>query len=350
MLGLDFETDTWLTYRILDAGATAETQDSWQAGGRALKVTFPPNGPDGMDYGLSGMILPAPKPRVIYIGFDTYHGPYYAAGLTGEGTDKPLIVRRTSGVSGHRIIWHHRERHAVYGDASTPALRHAYLDNNIELGGDQLQARVHTLPASGVDVAADTIAFSREHFRSTGDRLVYSPGTLGIGGLEAGRTYYAIRVDATQLQLAATDDDALAGTPLDLASQGAGTHILTHNQMFVLDANTGKWFHHEFMLDMERGVIKWWITSRDRSYNTVIPTSGHAIALDSSNRPLYQAAQADRSLLQARRMSFVGDAWNELAMSYFGPTRQDAGNGAYYLIDNLVVGTTRDAVAPRPGF
>lgn len=64
------------------------------------------------------------------------------------------------------------------------------------------------------------------HGLSTGDSLVYAPGAGdAIGGLTAGTVYYAVAVDADNIRLASSQENALAGTPvvLDLTLAGTGT-------------------------------------------------------------------------------------------------------------------------------
>ncbi|MEY5010866.1 MAG: hypothetical protein RLZZ253_2005 [Verrucomicrobiota bacterium] len=64
------------------------------------------------------------------------------------------------------------------------------------------------------------------HGLSTGDSLVYAPGAGdAIGGLTAGTLYYAVAVDADNIRLASSRENALAGTPvvLDLTLAGTGT-------------------------------------------------------------------------------------------------------------------------------
>ena len=63
------------------------------------------------------------------------------------------------------------------------------------------------------------------HIFSTGQGVIYraGPGT-DIDGLEDGGLYYVVALDSTTVQLALTEDDALADTPvvidIDLIADG----------------------------------------------------------------------------------------------------------------------------------
>jgi hypothetical protein len=96
-----------------------------------------------------------------------------------------------------------------------------------------------------VDVADNEITIVGHGF-STGDAVVYDPGSGGaIVGLTAGTVYYVIAVDDDVLQLAASEEDALAETPVavDLTSVGTGTQELLAttlpDQSVVLGGKTG---------------------------------------------------------------------------------------------------------------
>ena len=82
----------------------------------------------------------------------------------------------------------------------------------------------------GVDLVADTIAFSSDHFLTTGDRVeYYKPyrGTAVGGTLDALLTkpkvypYDVVQVSATEIQLQKD------GSTLDLTSVGRGLHVMT---------------------------------------------------------------------------------------------------------------------------
>jgi hypothetical protein len=87
----------------------------------------------------------------------------------------------------------------------------------------------------------DTIEFSTDHGLKTGDALIYnSHGEERIGGLENGVTYYAIEVDEKKIKLAASYDEAQAGTSLTGITPPANTdipHSFRRPDNLVLDAD-----------------------------------------------------------------------------------------------------------------
>jgi hypothetical protein len=85
-----------------------------------------------------------------------------------------------------------------------------------------------TLRAEAAEIS-DTLSIDRHRF-STGDAVVYSHGPEGsdIGGLIDGHTYYVIKLDNDIIMLAATFEDAIADTGIDLTDMGSGdAHTLT---------------------------------------------------------------------------------------------------------------------------
>ncbi len=93
---------------------------------------------------------------------------------------------------------------------------------------------------TGVDAAADTIAFTGTDTLKTGDQLTYlANGGVAVGGLTSGATYYAIVVPkdaanpsgAKVVKLAASLADAKAGRAIDLSSATmTGTnHVFARN-------------------------------------------------------------------------------------------------------------------------
>ncbi|MBI3985362.1 MAG: flagellar hook-associated protein FlgL [Lentisphaerae bacterium] len=89
------------------------------------------------------------------------------------------------------------------------------------------------VPAAAVDTLTEQITVTQAY--ETGTRV-----TLGSDGampapLINGVPYYAIFVDATHIQLAATYDDAINGVAIDLTTQGTGTHQITKQQLGELN-------------------------------------------------------------------------------------------------------------------
>jgi len=78
---------------------------------------------------------------------------------------------------------------------------------------------------SAVVTGTERITISTHGFL-TGDPVIYGAGSLAVGGLTAGITYYVIKIDANTLKLATTQALALAGTAVDITTLGTGTQAL----------------------------------------------------------------------------------------------------------------------------
>lgn len=73
---------------------------------------------------------------------------------------------------------------------------------------------------------------------ATGTPILFNTtGTLP-GGLESGKVFYAINVGDQRFKVAASRADALAGTAIDITSNGSGTHTVTRVAVFTADAAT----------------------------------------------------------------------------------------------------------------
>lgn len=81
-----------------------------------------------------------------------------------------------------------------------------------------------------VDTATDILTVSRVY--STGDAIKFRTTGTPPTGLSAGTTYYAIYVSDTEIQLAASEADALAGTEIDITGAGSGTFYLIEQVPF----------------------------------------------------------------------------------------------------------------------
>jgi hypothetical protein len=82
--------------------------------------------------------------------------------------------------------------------------------------------------ASSVNTTTEVITLSDVHPLQTGDSIVYTAGTSAIGGLSNGQTYYIIRSSQTQIKLATSYSDAVAGTAINLTGAGTGTQTFTY--------------------------------------------------------------------------------------------------------------------------
>lgn len=94
-------------------------------------------------------------------------------------------------------------------------------------GGSGQGVFTSTFASTDVLVAANDITVASNRSMYTGTAVVLSTTGTAPAGLTAGTTYYAIRDSATQVSLATTLANALAGTAIDITSQGTGNHTLT---------------------------------------------------------------------------------------------------------------------------
>ena len=90
---------------------------------------------------------------------------------------------------------------------------------------------------STVDAGEDTFA-STGHGYTTGDVLYYEENGSAIGGLSDKTSYFVIRVDSDTFKLAATADDAAAGTAIDLTSTGNDAQTLKFVETVSFDAGS----------------------------------------------------------------------------------------------------------------
>jgi len=84
------------------------------------------------------------------------------------------------------------------------------------------------IAAASINTATDVITVARSY--ASGDPVVYTAGTTVAAGLTSLSTYYAIRVTATTIKLAATLELSLSGTAIDITSAGAGTHSISRGR------------------------------------------------------------------------------------------------------------------------
>ena len=82
-----------------------------------------------------------------------------------------------------------------------------------------------TFAASAVDTSAETITIA-SHTLVTGNPITYQEGSSAVGGLTDNTVYYVIKVDDDTFKLATSRLNALAGTAINLTSQGGGTHTI----------------------------------------------------------------------------------------------------------------------------
>lgn len=84
--------------------------------------------------------------------------------------------------------------------------------------------KASTFATSDVNTTSEVITVGRNI--PTGTPIKFSSTTTVPAGLVAGTKYYAINASATTIKVASTLALAQAGTPIDLTSQGTGTHTI----------------------------------------------------------------------------------------------------------------------------
>ena len=96
----------------------------------------------------------------------------------------------------------------------------------------------HTHTASSISSATDQIGFTRAHQLSTGQGPIHVFDTATYPSpLTAGTDYYAINVDSTHIKLATSQANALAGTAVNITTNGTGTF-----NIITLDFAPGSWW------------------------------------------------------------------------------------------------------------
>jgi microcystin-dependent protein len=110
------------------------------------------------------------------------------------------------------------------GDGSTtfnlPDLRGTFLRGHVGFSDK-------TFAPGGVDTGTDVITVTAHGINRTGFPIRFSTTTTLPSGISASTTYYAIYVSADTFKIASTEANAIAGTNIDITSQGSGTHTVT---------------------------------------------------------------------------------------------------------------------------
>ena len=86
-------------------------------------------------------------------------------------------------------------------------------------------ATTFSVASSAFNTSNEQITIA-SHGVNTGDLLTYTAGSTAVQGLSTGVDYYAIKVDDNTIKLATTESNANSNQPINLQSQGAGTHQL----------------------------------------------------------------------------------------------------------------------------
>jgi len=86
---------------------------------------------------------------------------------------------------------------------------------------------------SGVNQGTETLTVASNSIQ-TGDVVFYDSTSTVITGLTDGGIYFAIRVSATDMRLATTYANAIAGTAIDFTGAGAGTQTIFKGETILL--------------------------------------------------------------------------------------------------------------------
>jgi len=94
-----------------------------------------------------------------------------------------------------------------------------------------------TCAYTDVNTTNETVTLTGHGF-STGHEVQVSTSGGLPSGLSAGTSYYIIRVDADTIKLADNHAYAMAGTAINLGSQGTGNHTVTPYEFFIVVTDT----------------------------------------------------------------------------------------------------------------
>ena len=98
--------------------------------------------------------------------------------------------------------------------------------NRFPLGSGQ-STFVSTFANTAVNISTDVITVPSNNSLYTGLAVVLTTSGTVPGGLVTGSTYYVIKISTTSIKLSSSLINAVAGTAINLTSQGTGTHSLT---------------------------------------------------------------------------------------------------------------------------
>jgi len=101
---------------------------------------------------------------------------------------------------------------------------YAFQSRNSDLPDDFSIVSAEYVSSSDVDTGADSITVANSY--TTGDPIIFRTSGTVPTGLANNTTYYVIVLSATEIQLATSEANALAGTEINITSQGSGTHSL----------------------------------------------------------------------------------------------------------------------------
>lgn len=108
---------------------------------------------------------------------------------------------------------------------------------------------LHYFAAADVNTSTEVITVT--HTFVTGDQVVIRTSGTIPAGLTANTIYYVIRVSGTTLKLATSSANALAGTAINITSQGSGTHSIVGKKA-ISAYYTTNYFKFKSALDVKK--------------------------------------------------------------------------------------------------
>lgn len=130
-----------------------------------------------------------------------------------------------------RCIWYDTDYY-IFGDAQGVCQYERFSGTALDFS----DIRQEYVATGAVNTGADTITVANVY--TTGEPVrVRSSGGVPAG-LTANTVYYAIYVSDTSIQLALSEANALAGTEIDLTTQGSGTHSIISRRSISAEYTT----------------------------------------------------------------------------------------------------------------
>lgn len=170
-----------------------------------------------------------------------------------------------------------------------------------------------TFDAANVDFSTDTITLDKTHLYVTGDHVQLTEDASGDlpAGVTAGTDYYVIVVNTTDIKLASSEANALAGTAVTLTDAGTGTNHVVTLQDYALMASCKNW-----NITFNKAVVDTTtLNSQFRSYKAgLIDASGSMTVMYEASDAL--AAKKARKIFDALVLPYDnGDGSVELYLS-----------------------------------
>lgn len=144
-----------------------------------------------------------------------------------------------------------------------------------------------------VNTGTDEITVPANMSLYTGDAVLFTTSSSAPTGLVTNTTYYVIRVSSTVIKLASSVANAMAGTAINLTTQGSGTHTVTVNlSTRLLGSVGGQESHYQDVTELARHQHS--IT--DPGHSHVEQTANSAGGMDTAKRGSGTGAPVENSI------------------------------------------------------